>query len=104
MVSIVHDLSKPFHRLFILLPSGQRYRSIRSTTTRLCKSFFPQGVGLLNCTVALQHPPGLIQIPSNMLNEAMRHFCLFAVVLIVLLAHSMCVCVLHLIHCLVHRV
>ncbi|XP_072513255.1 uncharacterized protein [Salminus brasiliensis] len=48
--SIVDDSTHPSHRLFSLLPSGRRYRSIRSNTTRLCNSFFPQAIRLLNTT------------------------------------------------------
>ncbi len=43
--SIVKD---PTHRLFQLLPSGRRYRSIRARSARLLNSFFPQAVRALN--------------------------------------------------------
>uniref|UniRef100_A0A1A8ATP4 Reverse transcriptase domain-containing protein n=1 Tax=Nothobranchius furzeri TaxID=105023 RepID=A0A1A8ATP4_NOTFU len=46
--SIVADWSHPSHTLFTLLPSGRRYRSIRALTFRLCNSFFPQAIRLLN--------------------------------------------------------
>ncbi|XP_070408498.1 ryanodine receptor 3 [Nothobranchius furzeri] len=46
--SIVADWSHPSHTLFTLLPSGRRYRSIRALTSRLCNSFFPQAIRLLN--------------------------------------------------------
>lgn len=46
--SIVDDPTHPSHTLFTLLPSGKRYRSIRSLTTRLCNSFFPHAIRLLN--------------------------------------------------------
>ncbi|KAK3538420.1 hypothetical protein QTP86_001767 [Hemibagrus guttatus] len=46
--SIVDDTTHPSHTLFTLLPSGKRYRSIRAITTRLCNSFFPQAIRLLN--------------------------------------------------------
>ncbi|KAK3528547.1 hypothetical protein QTP70_002798 [Hemibagrus guttatus] len=46
--SIVDDPTHPSHTLFTLLPSGKRYRSIRALTTRLCNSFFPQAIRLLN--------------------------------------------------------
>ncbi|KAF7708064.1 gastrula zinc finger protein XlCGF28.1-like, partial [Silurus meridionalis] len=42
--SIVDDHTHPF----TLLPSGKRFRSIRAVTTRLCNSFFPQAIRLLN--------------------------------------------------------
>uniref|UniRef100_A0A3B1JXT7 Reverse transcriptase domain-containing protein n=1 Tax=Astyanax mexicanus TaxID=7994 RepID=A0A3B1JXT7_ASTMX len=47
--SIVNDPTHPSHELFSLLPSGRRYRSIRSSTTRFCNSFYPQAMRLLNC-------------------------------------------------------
>lgn len=45
---IVDDPTHPSHTLFTLLPSGKRYRSIRSLTTRHCNSFFPHAIRLLN--------------------------------------------------------
>ncbi len=38
----------PSHRLLSLLPSGRRFRSIRSRTSRLRDSFFPQAIRLMN--------------------------------------------------------
>ncbi|KAI4878001.1 hypothetical protein NFI96_008347 [Prochilodus magdalenae] len=46
--SIVDDYTHPSHTLFTLLPSGKRYRSIRALTSRLCNSFFPHAIRLLN--------------------------------------------------------
>ncbi|KAK3534927.1 hypothetical protein QTP70_002012 [Hemibagrus guttatus] len=46
--SIVDDPTHPSHTLFILLPSVKRYQSIQALTTRLCNSFFPQAIRLLN--------------------------------------------------------
>ncbi len=45
---ITKDSSHPSHRLFSLLPSGRRLRSIRSRTSRLRDSFFPQAIRLMN--------------------------------------------------------
>uniref|UniRef100_A0AAX7TU86 Alkylated DNA repair protein AlkB homologue 8 N-terminal domain-containing protein n=1 Tax=Astatotilapia calliptera TaxID=8154 RepID=A0AAX7TU86_ASTCA len=45
---IIKDPSHPSHGLFILLPSGRRYRSLRTKTTRYRNSFFPTAVRLLN--------------------------------------------------------
>ncbi len=45
---IIKDSSHPSHRLFSLLPSGRRLRSIRSRTSRLRDSFFPQAIRLMN--------------------------------------------------------
>ncbi|KAL3051157.1 hypothetical protein OYC64_001430 [Pagothenia borchgrevinki] len=45
---IIKDPRHPSHKLFCLLPSGRRYRSIRTQTTRLRDSFIPQARRLLN--------------------------------------------------------
>ncbi len=45
---IIKDSSHPSHRLLSLLPSGRRFRSIRSRTSRLRDSFFPQAIRLMN--------------------------------------------------------
>ena len=45
---IIRDPSHPSHGLFTLLPSGRRYRSLRTKTTRYRNSFFPTAVRLLN--------------------------------------------------------
>ncbi|KAI4871804.1 hypothetical protein NFI96_021471 [Prochilodus magdalenae] len=47
-IIIVVDHTRLTHTLFTLLPSGKRYRSIRALTSRLCNSFFPQAIRLLN--------------------------------------------------------
>ncbi len=44
----INDSSHPSHRLLSLLPSGRRLRSIRSRTSRLIDSFFPQAIRLMN--------------------------------------------------------
>ncbi len=45
---IIKDSSHPSHRLLSLLPSGRRFRSIRSRTSRLRDSFLPQAIRLMN--------------------------------------------------------
>ncbi len=45
---IIKDSSHPFHSLHSLLPSGRRLHSIRSRTSRLRDSFFPQAIRLMN--------------------------------------------------------
>ncbi len=50
---IMKDSTHPAHGLFQPLPSGRRLRSIRSKTTRLRNSFFPEAVRLLNSSHAL---------------------------------------------------
>ncbi|XP_013886921.1 uncharacterized protein LOC106534735 [Austrofundulus limnaeus] len=43
---ITKDSTHPAHTLFSLLPSGRRYRSLRTRTTRHLNSFFPTAVTL----------------------------------------------------------
>ncbi len=45
---IINDSSHPSHRLLSLLPSGRRLCSIRSRTSRLRDSYFPQAIRLMN--------------------------------------------------------
>lgn len=45
---IMGDSTHPAHRLFESLPSGKRLRSIKSRTTRLKCSFYPEAVRLMN--------------------------------------------------------
>ncbi len=47
-VKIIKDSNHPGNRLFILLPSGKRFRSMMEKTERLRRSFFPQAIRLLN--------------------------------------------------------
>ncbi len=56
---IIKDSSHPSHSLLYLLPSGRRFRSIRSRTSRLRDSFFPQAIRLMNSQKlpTLQHTP-----------------------------------------------
>ncbi len=42
------DSNHPGNRIFILLPSGKRFRSMIAKTERLRRSFFPQAIRLLN--------------------------------------------------------
>ena len=52
--NIIKDRSHPQHSLFTLLPSGKRYRSVKSRTTRLTNSFYPQAIRLVNDS--FKHP------------------------------------------------
>ncbi len=47
-VKIIKDSNHPGNRLFILLPSGKRFRSLMAKTESLRRSFFPQAIRLLN--------------------------------------------------------
>ncbi|XP_059828053.1 uncharacterized protein LOC132395444 isoform X2 [Hypanus sabinus] len=46
--SNMKDPMHPLYKLFSVLPSGKRHRSIWALMTRLCNSFFSQAIGLLN--------------------------------------------------------
>ena len=46
--NIMKDSYHPANYLFELLPSGKRYRSIRTRTTRFINSFYPKAVTILN--------------------------------------------------------
>ncbi len=45
---IIRDSCRPSHELFSLIPSGRRYHSIRTRTSRTRDSFFSQAIRLLN--------------------------------------------------------
>ncbi len=57
----INDSSNPSRKLLSLLPSGRRLRSIRSRTSRLRDSFFPQAIRLMNNQnkYTQQHTPTL---------------------------------------------
>ncbi|KAI2668905.1 hypothetical protein H4Q32_027217 [Labeo rohita] len=46
--NIIQDHSHPGHNLFALLPSGRRYRSLSTKTSRHKNSFFPNAISSLN--------------------------------------------------------
>ncbi|KAL3062425.1 hypothetical protein OYC64_002271 [Pagothenia borchgrevinki] len=50
---IIKDPHHPGHKLFRLLPSDRRYRSIRTKTTRLGDSFIPQAIRLFNVCASI---------------------------------------------------
>lgn len=43
-LSILRDITHPGHSMFELLPSGRRFRTIRTRTNRLRNSFYPRAV------------------------------------------------------------
>ncbi|KAG5283725.1 hypothetical protein AALO_G00045360 [Alosa alosa] len=47
--TITKDSTYPAHTLFNFLPSGRRYRSLHTKTTRHKNNYFPTAVTLLNC-------------------------------------------------------
>ncbi len=71
--NIITDPSHPGHDLFALLPSGRRYRSLCTRTSRHKNSFFPYAISSLNnyhrnyylCSVI--HPPSLNYLLSLVL-------------------------------------
>ncbi|KAK0142423.1 hypothetical protein N1851_019868 [Merluccius polli] len=54
--NILKDPFHPANYLFELLPSGKRYRSIRSRTTRLINSFYPKAITILNSELKTNRP------------------------------------------------
>ncbi len=52
---ITKDSNHPGNHLFILLPSGKRYRSMMAKTERLRRSFFPQAIRLLKSNSIKYH-------------------------------------------------
>ncbi len=52
---IIKDSNHPGNRLFILLLSGKRFRSMMAKTERLGRSFFPQAIRLLNSNSVSKH-------------------------------------------------
>uniref|UniRef100_A0A669E0D3 Reverse transcriptase domain-containing protein n=1 Tax=Oreochromis niloticus TaxID=8128 RepID=A0A669E0D3_ORENI len=46
--SILRDCTHPGHRVFKLLPSGRRFRLLRSRTNRLKDSFYNRAIALIN--------------------------------------------------------
>lgn len=71
-LTIVSDTSHPAHKLFNLLPSGKRYRSLRSRTTRLTNSFIHQAVRLLNSLPSPSSAPPSLHPSSAPANTATR--------------------------------
>ncbi|KAK0141276.1 Dual specificity testis-specific protein kinase 2 [Merluccius polli] len=57
--SILRDRSYPSHKLFTLLPSGKRYQSIHTQTTRFRDSFFSQTTRLLNSNCLVRCDSGV---------------------------------------------
>uniref|UniRef100_A0A3P9KN81 Reverse transcriptase domain-containing protein n=1 Tax=Oryzias latipes TaxID=8090 RepID=A0A3P9KN81_ORYLA len=55
-LTIIKDAHHPAHNLFSLLPSGRRYRSLCSRTTRLRNSFTHQAIRMLNTLSPLHLP------------------------------------------------
>ncbi len=62
---IIKDSNHPGNHLFILLPSGRRYRSMLAKTERLKRSFFPQAIRLLNSGSYIITSTGLNIINCN---------------------------------------
>ena len=54
---IAADVSHPGCHLFDLMPSGRRYRSLKTRTGRYQNSFFPQAVNALSDLMSSTHKP-----------------------------------------------
>ncbi len=61
---IIKDSNHPGNHLFILLPSGKRFRSMMAKTERLRRSFFPEAIRLQKLKIKL----GLITFTFTCLN------------------------------------
>ncbi len=53
--NILKDSFHPANHLFVRLPSGKRYRSIRTCTTRFMNSFYPKAITILNSHLKINH-------------------------------------------------
>ncbi|KAL3048745.1 hypothetical protein OYC64_008258 [Pagothenia borchgrevinki] len=62
-LSIVGDSTHPSNSLFSLLPSGRRFLSLSSRTSRLGNSFLHQVVRMLNSLPSLHLSPSLTSLP-----------------------------------------
>lgn len=51
ITNILKDSSHPVHHLFDLLPSGRRFRTLKTRSTRLLNSFYPKATTTLNTTM-----------------------------------------------------
>lgn len=63
----------PQRGLFTRLPSGRRYRSVKSRTTRLTNSFYPRGIRPLNNTLQHRHTHTLHHSHRPSLICGMKH-------------------------------
>ncbi len=55
--SIIVDHTHPGYRMFVPLPSGKRYRVLKSRTNRLKNSFFAKAVSVLTPPITTSIPP-----------------------------------------------
>ncbi len=73
-VKIIKDSNHPGNRLFYLLPSGKRFRSMMAKTGRLRRSFFPQAIRLLNSNSVKKHQHDFTLINSK-IPTTLHHCC-----------------------------
>ncbi|KAI4874696.1 hypothetical protein NFI96_021606, partial [Prochilodus magdalenae] len=66
--SIIRDSTHPQHSLFTLLPSGRRYRSVKSRTARLTDSFYPLAIRLTGAPPKIS-PRGVSMILRKVRNQ-----------------------------------
>ena len=86
---IVANPSHPGHKLFEVLPSGRRLRSIRTKTSRHKTSFFPGAVGLSNKAPT---PQACVMLTHTTLHTA-HCTSTFALLPCFLYCSTYCVCV-----------
>ncbi len=70
---IIKDSSHPSHSLLSLLPSGRRFRSIRSRISRLRDSFFPQAIRLMY-TVRNDPPYNTLPLTKHAMHCTLTQF------------------------------
>ncbi|MBN3318476.1 RTJK polymerase, partial [Atractosteus spatula] len=97
ILAITEDSHHPGHELFTPLPSGKRYKSIRTLTTRFFNSFYPQAVRLAN---TFSHPPWITPTPSPSTSLCFLIYCTSPVIVYmsVLFTFKLSTCLLA--HCL----
>ncbi len=84
---IIKDSNHPGNRLFILLPSGKRFRSMMAKTERLRRSFFPQAPKLKPSLIT---STWLHLINSKILIILHHPYCCYVYTLYNLFTHSSC--------------
>lgn len=77
--NIIMESSHPAHELFLLLSSKKCYRSIKSHTTCLSKTFFPQAVRLLNSWHSHMHWSLFVKCVCNVMYECTGYMVMWVV-------------------------
>jgi len=82
--SILRDSTHPGHRVFQLLPSGRRFRVLKTQTNRPRDSFYNRAIALLNkkCDTIMchfRHGPGAINTCAIFFSYLISHMYICAV-------------------------